>query len=706
MNWFSMDPGTFPNAVQNALLPAETLVHGVYQIQKPLYVSGAELTYLALHSESKKQVWLRELLPMRWCMRGEEGTWTPYHEAAQEEFVSAKSDVLAHLERLQEYAEESAIEPILEVFEAQGTIWFVTEATEFRSLTDLIRSSLFTPQEAIELLAPVMDTLAGLHAESVYHGSISPESILIKEDSAVLINWTGKFMDEAASAPTAEGDVQELSRLLYRMMTGECVYQEETSASLPPGIRAALRMGIETPEAGMEAFWQKLHRDSLAKRNAEIAPPAQQTLLRRLFTPAFTAVFCVICCLIPLVLGAMVLFGGKLGDASYVLGDADIRVPELLYLTQEEAVQKAEELGLHVIIAAREDNPTVPVNSIVTQNPSAGAVLQAGDTIQLVVSDGWSNYVPNVCNLLLEDAKAALEQLGFIVEYKEVLSTGNAPGTVMSQSIKPDTDLPRDSVIRLTVSLGREDLDRGKLETVGNYVGMSFEEAKLQLSELYLYAFQVEAVYDPLIPEGVVISQEIPEGRRVPQGTIINMVVSLGVETVRVPHVVLMNAATARAMLEEAGLKAVIIYEANDGYSKDSVISQGTPGGELVPIGSEVWLTVSTGTPNTVISTGGWSGGTLPTVPTTVPITVQTEPSEAVSETATEITEETEPSTTVETTEQTDVTETNEIPTETEPTEPSTAPPSTTAVQTTEMTITEPPTTAIVQETKTETATE
>jgi len=86
------------------------------------------------------------------------------------------------------------------------------------------------------------------------------------------------------------------------------------------------------------------------------------------------------------------------------------------------------------------------------------------------------------------------------------------------------------------------------------------------------------------------------------------------VETVRVPQVAMMNVNSAKSTLEEAGLKAVIIYAADGGYAADTVISQGTAYNTVVPVGSEVWLTVSTGRGNSVISTGGWSGAPLPTM--------------------------------------------------------------------------------------------
>lgn len=668
MSWFSTNEA-FPPAVRSALLPEGTRVQEHYIIGKALRVSGTELTYQAVDARTDTPVLLHEFLPLRWCMRGEEHVWIPYNSDEESAFAAVKTACLTRMESLCPYTEEAALQPLLAVFEAFGTVWTVTAYAEETTLSEALAQQLFTPQDAIDLLAPVMDTLAGLHEIAICHGAVSSHSIVLQGEDTQLIDWfSGVSAETSASA-----DVRAVSTLLYRMMTGEQVWNAETAAALPAGIRRALHRGMEGEDLTMEMLWKKLHADRPKKRRTRMQRKNGNAKLGKIFTPAFAVIFCILCCAVPAAILLSPLYSGRMQDTDYALSEEEIRVPELLYLSQEEAVQTAESLGLHVIIAAREDNPVVEENLIVTQKPNAGAILKAGETIQLVVSDGWSNYVPDVCNMMKEDAVEVLEGLGFVVKCEEILSIGDAPGTVISQSVKPETSMKRDSLIKLVVSLGRDDIDTSKLEEVGNYVGMDFEEAKLLLAELHLYGLQTEAVYDPIVPKGVVISQEIPEGRRVPQGTMINMVVSLGVETTRVPQVTLMNVNSAKALLDSARLKTVVIYAANTSYAADSVISQATAPGELVPVGSEIWLTVSTGNKNTVISTGGWSGNPLPTYETSETDTSDTRSDETVS------TEETSVSgTTVTDPSETDMTETSEIPPQTQ------APESTKPQETTE----------------------
>lgn len=688
MSWYSTNSESFPAAVSHALLPENTVIHENYTIKKAVRVCGTELCYLAVDSRTQKNIMLHEILPMRWCMRDENGNWTPYQSDSENMFDPVKTGCLTRLTQLQNLHGESALENILEVFEERGTVWFTTDYAEQESLFHVINGKLFTPQEAIDLLTPIMDTLVGLHAESMPHGMVSAQTIVQQDEEMFLTSWCIGLCVDGSDEIQPSDDVQALSSLLYQMMTGEQTYSKETAAVLPSGIRNALRKGMETSDMSMEQLWSELHRDQASKRSKKAPQPGGNS---GLFTKRFTAVFCALCLILPLAVGGLMFWGKHLKDAVYNLSDEQIRVPELLYMSQEDAVSAANALGLHIIIAAREDNPVIEENHVVTQKPTAGAILRTGDTVQLTVSDGWTNYVPDVCHLLLEDAQQKLEELGFVVEYEEVLSAGDAPGTVISQDIEPDELMSRDSVIKLLVSLGRKDLDSSKYETVGNYVGMNFDEAKALLSELHLYALQAEAVYDREVPEGCIIEQNIPERRRVPQGTVIEMKVSLGVETVRVPHVQMMSAANAKGMLERLRLKPVMIYAASDTYAMDSVMSQNVAPGKLVPVGSEIWLTISTGKGNTVISTGGWSGDPLPTVEVTEDTsetsvstdTSETDLSETQSTTTTVETDATE-----KTTEATELTTT--VQTESKATSTTKKQTAVTTVTTTKMTSTEP----------------
>ncbi|MBR3629312.1 MAG: PASTA domain-containing protein, partial [Oscillospiraceae bacterium] len=467
---------------------------------------------------------------------------------------------------------------------------------------------------------PVLDTLAGLHSDGIIHGAVTDTAIRLDGEESELRDWN------SADEPTdAFSDVQAVSRLLYRMMTGETEYRSLAAASIPAPIRNALYNGMNDRSMTIARLWQELHAKKAAKRvRVAVARQKDDSLLGRIFNPVVTVAFCLICLAVPLILWrvsagqakqkAVPAAVAKFQDVAYALSEEQAVMPELTGMPQEEAIRKIEGLGLQVILARREANPVIPENCVVTQKPDAGMLIQKGMVVTLSVSSGWANYVPDVVNQKSEDAQQRLEELGFVVDIEEIVSPGDAPGTVISQSIEPETKLERDKHVKLKVSLGRTDLDKSQMEEVEDYVGMDFSKAKESLAALHLYAMQTEIVYDAATPAGTILEQDVPPGQKIPQGTIINMKVSRGMETTRVPSVVLMSAANAKSTLESAGLICVICYVSNNEYAMDVVLSQNTAEGMLVATGSQVWLNVSIGSGSSVQSTGGWSGNPLPSV--------------------------------------------------------------------------------------------
>lgn len=647
MMWNCETPETFPAAVQRAALPGGTAVLERYVIREAVYVSGMELYYRAEDLASGEEVTLCELLPMQWCMQDANGWFVPYQESTEMQWNTFRASALSRLERMLSLQENASPSALLDVFEDRGTVWYTVHFRRTEPLQRLLSEKLLSPKKAVSLMAPVLDTLAGLHSEGICHGAITPSAIRLINEEAELRDW-----NSAVDPAEPYTDVQAVSRLLYQMMTGETEYRRLTAASLPAAVRNALYNGMYDPSMTITRLWQELHAKKAAKRiRIQTAKPTGDTLLGHIFNPVFTVIFCAVCLLVPLLLWrlhagnarqeAVPADVAKFPDVSYALSaDANV-MPELLGMAQEDAIKQIEALGMQVILARREPNPVIPENCVVTQTPDAGMLVEPGKTVMLSVSSGWSNYVPDVTNMVKEDAQKKLEDLGFAVEIEEIVSPGDAPGTVISQSIEPETKLERDKTVTLKVSLGRKDLDKNKMEEVDDYVGMDFAKAKTLLSDLCLYAMQTEMVYDASTPAGTILSQDVPEGSKVPQGTIINMKVSRGVETTRVPSVVLMSAANAKATLEAAGLVCVMCYVSNNEYAMDVVLSQNTREGTLVAAGSQVWLNVSIGSGSSVSSSGGWSGTPLPN-----PVVEDSQPDESSEEQPPEVSQDEPPDST------------------------------------------------------------
>ena len=632
MSWFQENPDRFPSELRQVMLRAGDVVHHEYHIIEPLYVSGTELCYHARQTETGIDCLLFELIPLRWCSGVENGRFEPYHAEAQEQWDAFRASALKRLSRLQGFAKEAAIPTIKDGFEDNGTVWYVTRCQNAPSLESELENRTFTPKQAVELLAPLLDTLSGMHEKGICHGAITSGSVRLVNGACELRDW---LSFSSLSEPCVTDDVHAVSLLLWKLMTREPYYSDEAASKLPAPIRAAVYNGLYDPEMTIGKLWKQLHTKKAVKCiRTPVMQAQKRSLLAKVFSPVVTAVFCLCCVAAPVVYwqmeaGALISEPESevLEDIPYALHDDEFQMPELLYMDQKDAMKLLDKLGLSVIVASREDNPVIPENQVVTQIPDAGAVVCPGDQVTLTISDGWSNYVPDVVGMPFEDAEKKLTELGFVVKRHDKLSPDDAPGTVIKQGTKPDTKLTRDSLISVTVSLGREDMDTTQMETIGNYVGMDFEKAKAELSSKFLYAVQIDAVYNKEIPAGVIISQDIREGSQLPQGGVINMVVSKGVETAQVPDVTGMTTDQARAVLAEAKLLCIVTYVSNPDHELDYVLTQSAKPGDKVPLNTEIWIEASVGSGSYTASTGGWSGAPLPEVhPTQAPTEAPTQP--------------------------------------------------------------------------------
>ena len=559
---------------------------------------------------------LCELLPFQWCSLNYKGNFVPVRSESAVQWGAVQNAMVERLKQLQEFSEEEAIPPIGDIIQKYGTIFHVEPIQQEMSLHDYLQGKILSPQDALQLFTPVLDTLAGLHQENIFHGAISDTAIRLQGGSCILRDWMS-----CPNPSRRQEDVRAVSVLLYQAMTGETIFHEETAQQLPETVRNALYNGIYDIHMSIADLWHQLH----AKRPVKRVQPIQLTEEPLLTFPMILKLL--LCCFFvwlcfhpfhqwsiwkPKSLTATQKAENVLPDINYHVPENCVQLPELLYLPKEEAIQKAQNLGLRVVMTKRIQNPVIEEGRIVTQAPHAGAVLQMGDTVTLAVSQGWESVVPDVSDMPVEKATQILQNLGFVVETETAVSDSTAPNSVISQDAEPNTLLERESVIHLLVSLGQKDIDSTQTISMPDCSGMTFAEAKTMLSERFLYAVLDNKMVSETVPAGQIVSQSVPNGEPVPQGATIRLVVSLGAEQTSVPDVTAMKADEAKIALEEANLRCVLCYVSDGEHEIDTVIQQNYEPETILPINTEVWLNVSVGTASSVESLGGWSGNPLP----------------------------------------------------------------------------------------------
>ena len=133
---------------------------------------------------------------------------------------------------------------------------------------------------------------------------------------------------------------------------------------------------------------------------------------------------------------------------------------------------------------------------------------------------------------------------------------------------------------------------------VPSVVGMTEQEASSTIVAQGLKIGDVATGNSAEYAAGEVMEQDPPAGTRVESGSAINLVISAGVEQVKVPNVAGMTEADAILELEKAGLDVAVpvTREFSTDVAEGSVISSDPPVDTTVAKGSKVVLVVSKGT--------------------------------------------------------------------------------------------------------------
>jgi beta-lactam-binding protein with PASTA domain len=132
-------------------------------------------------------------------------------------------------------------------------------------------------------------------------------------------------------------------------------------------------------------------------------------------------------------------------------------VPPIQGLSVENATQILAPLGLQLVILEVRNDPLVPLNQIITQDPLANVQVRSGSAISVIVSGGTGgNNIPNIEG----QVSSAAEQLLKSSPYNFVVTIATEPSATVEKgrAIRTDpvigTPLPAGSAISLFVSSG------------------------------------------------------------------------------------------------------------------------------------------------------------------------------------------------------------------------------------------------------------
>ena len=148
------------------------------------------------------------------------------------------------------------------------------------------------------------------------------------------------------------------------------------------------------------------------------------------------------------------------------------KMPNLVNSERRNAALQLKNLDLDLTIddTLEEYSETITAGYVIRTLPEAGTTLRAGDTVSLVISKGSEKKSIPVITFTgsdIEIVRQQATQMGLVVGDVSSRADVSPIGTVLEQSIAPNTDVKEGTVITFVVSSGPDVDDGGEEPGIG-----------------------------------------------------------------------------------------------------------------------------------------------------------------------------------------------------------------------------------------------
>ena len=513
-------------------------------------------------------------------------------------------------------------------------VFLAMELVEGKTLRDVIHEEApLTAREALAILEPILLALRAAHAAGMIHRDVKPENVIVRRDgevkvadfglaraisnqtatsqTGVLLGTVSYLSPEQVESGVADprSDVYAAGLLLFEMLTGRKAVTGTTPIQIAYN---HVHGSIPAPSSVVPAVPADL--DALVARATAVEPDDR-------FESSAAFVAAVRSVRRALSAGELdrrgAAAGAVAGPATSVLpalsttsrlpagtgrGPAAGEVAPERSRTRPTDVRRPGAVGLgglpvHDDPPGLEHTAAMPIDRRPRRRRrwplwAAVVLLVAGVGVGgwwFTAGPGGSTTVPAVVGQQVVRAEDAMTQASLRMDTVEQFSETKAKGVVLRVEPAPGSELGKQSVVRVTVSKGKERY------AVPQLVGTKVADAGPVLTPVNLRLGATREDWSETVPEGVVISQEPAAGASVRRNAEVAVVVSKGREPIKVPTVTGAGFDAASAAITKAGLKVARAEDVNsDTVPAGQVVSQDPAKGTLHR-GDTVTVVVSKG---------------------------------------------------------------------------------------------------------------
>ncbi len=182
-------------------LPVRTVIANRYLVGKMLEYNGEGATYIGWDLSEKKAVKIREFIPDSFTARTTSNLTLQVMRGSESVFAELRQDFVELWTKLAKLKGLSALISVSNVVDDYGTSYAIYDHFEGITLREFLlrnKEGYIPWDKAKQLLMPILSTLSTLHSQGIIHRGISPSTLIIGNDGKVKI--TGFCLGAARTA--------------------------------------------------------------------------------------------------------------------------------------------------------------------------------------------------------------------------------------------------------------------------------------------------------------------------------------------------------------------------------------------------------------------------------------------------------------------------------------------------------------------------